>query len=363
MNITIIGAGNAGCAHAFKLSQSGQNVSLLKTSYAMHDDNFEVIQSNGGIWCIDHTQQDEKSFQKVSLITRDWEKALKDAEVVMVQVQSNQHPHIAEELSKFELRKLKIIVIIPGNLGSVYFKQSLKNNKILIAEGESTPYDARIIEPGVINILYKNTRNAIAITPRNRKEEGMGIITQLFDTYGYYRTNILESALHNPNLVVHTIGTIMSASRIEATNGEFWLYREAFTPSIWNLVKLLDNEKNEVIKFARGIPMSYLDACKFRNEPDLSRDSLEVFKDYARDGGPKGPSTIYSRYIFEDVPIGLVLLSSFAKKFGIPTPISDSLINIASGLVSTNFWQIGRTLNNLNLDHLSANELVEYVNE
>jgi hypothetical protein len=32
-------------------------------------------------------------------------------------------------------------------------------------------------------------------------------------------------------------------------------------------------------------------------------------------------------------------------------------------LVSTNFWQIGRTLNNLNLDHLSGNELVEYVNE
>jgi hypothetical protein len=31
--------------------------------------------------------------------------------------------------------------------------------------------------------------------------------------------------------------------------------------------------------------------------------------------------------------------------------------------VSTDFWAIGRTLKNLNLNHLSAEELVEYVNE
>jgi opine dehydrogenase len=164
---------------------------------------------------------------------------------------------------------------------------------------------------------------------------------ELFNAHKYLRANIVESTLHNPNMIVHTIGCIMSASRIEYTKGNFWMYREAFTPSIWNIIKDLDKEKMSVIKAYGGKNViSYLDACKWRNEVDLSKDSHEVFDNYARSGGPKGPYSLDSRYINEDVPMELCLMETLGKMKKIPTPIASSLITIASSLKKVDFRKI-----------------------
>lgn len=58
---------------------------------------------------------------------------------------------------------------------------------------------------------------------------------------------------------------------------------------------------------------------------------------YAATGGPKGPEDVNSRYIYEDVPKGLVLLETLAKIANIPTPLATSLIEISSFLLSRNF--------------------------
>ena len=87
-----------------------------------------------------------------------------------------------------------------------------------------------------MKILFKNRRNAVSFLPKSRADEGLDYISTLVDTYKFKRQNLVESALHNPNLVVHTIGVIMSASRIEMMKGEFWMYKESFSPAIWNLM-------------------------------------------------------------------------------------------------------------------------------
>lgn len=244
MNITIVGSGNSGCAHAFCLAKAGHKVSLLKTSHALHDENFEALRRQRGIYGIDNTQiVKEKCFVPLDCITRNSEKAFKNAEIVFVLTQSLQHERIAEFIAPY-VQGIQAICIVPGNMGSVYFRRLLPSS-IVIAEGESTVIDARIQEPGLVNILFRNVRNLIACNPVTDNEKGLRIFSSLFDTYCGCRTNIVESAMHNPNLVVHTIGTIMSASRIEYSNGEFWLYREGFSPSIWNMIRDLDNEKKQ----------------------------------------------------------------------------------------------------------------------
>ena len=229
----------------------------------------------------------------------------------------------------------QIVFRIPGNLGSTQFAK-YTNKDVIFVEGESTPFDARISAPGVVNILFRNARNAVAFL-RDEHRIYLDKINELFKAHKYLRTNIFESALHNPNLIVHTIGAIMSASRIETSNGEFSLYKEAFTPSIWNLIKDLDAEKMKVITACGGEQaISYIDSAKWRNEEDLSKDSLEVFKSYSEDA-PKGPFEVNSRYIYEDVPMGLCLLENLGKIKNIETPIASSLISIASSLLSVDY--------------------------
>lgn len=58
MRITIIGTLNAGSACAFMAAEAGHKVNLLKSSNRItHDEHFDVMVANKGIYCIDNTQK------------------------------------------------------------------------------------------------------------------------------------------------------------------------------------------------------------------------------------------------------------------------------------------------------------------
>ena len=343
MKIAVIGAGNAGCAQTVKLIQNGHEVNLIKTSYSLHEDNFEVISKTGIIKFIDQTENNNKSFVRPNMITRDYKKGIEEAEIIMILTQSLQHKALANKIGQY-LKDEQIVFLIPGNLGSMIFAKHTKGKNIIYVEGESLAYDARIKEPGTVTILFKNVRNAVSFLHK-KDEKYLSKITALLGLHKDLRTNVIESTMHNPNLVIHTIGTIMSAARIEYSKGEFYMYREAFTPAIWNLVEKLDDEKKQVIRAYGGEQaINYLDACKWRNSEDLSKDSLKVFQDYASTGGPKGPFNLNTRYINEDIPMELCILEKLAQRKGISTPIASALITIASGLKKTDYRTIGYSL-------------------
>ena len=65
----------------------------------------------------------------------------------------------------------------------------------------------------------------------------------------------------------------------------------------------------------------------------------------------RAPSSLKVRYLTEDIPTGLVPLSSLGKFFNVPTPIIDSLITFADALLSTNYKKTGRTISNCGVPH------------
>lgn len=107
MRVAVIGAGNSGCAQSIKLIQNGHQVNLIKTSHSLHDDNFEYLLKTGEISCLDTTDGNREFTLKPSMITRDLEEGLEDAEVVMVLTQSLQHRDLAKKLAPY-LRKDKL---------------------------------------------------------------------------------------------------------------------------------------------------------------------------------------------------------------------------------------------------------------
>lgn len=360
-NITIVGCGNSGCAHAAVLSALGHRVTLLKTSNGMHDANYDRIVEQKGIYCIDSHDADASVavFQPVYRITRDVDRAFEDAEFVFVLTQSLQHEKIAALICP-KIQNIKLLVIIPGNLGSVFFRKNLPAS-VIIAEGESTVIDARIEKAGTVRILFHNVRNALSFNPQSQTSKGFELIRSLGLNYTHTRTNVIETALNNPNLVVHTVGTIMSAARIEKSEGEFWMYKEGFTPSIWKIIDSLDDEKMAVIRAYGGNPQPYLECCKFRNEESEDIDAYQAFQNYAQNGSPKGPSAINTRYLTEDVPNGLCLLSSLGKKANIETPTTDALIAIASVMLGMDFRATGRTVERMGWSDYTFDEIKQSI--
>lgn len=302
---------------------------------------------------MDDINKDETEI-KINKITDNYEEAFEGKpDIIIICLQTNYHENIIKKLSNY-FNNEQIVILEPGYLSSAFIlKYNKKENMPIIVEAESSPIDCRIIEDGKVKVLFKNIRNPIGVYPKNKSKNTLDILKSL--KYNFTLTDsVIESALHNPNLIVHTIGAIMSIPRIEYSKGEYWMYKEVFTPSIWNLVEKLDNEKVKVLKELGLKETKYVEACRFRNSEDLEIDAKEIFFKYALNSSPKGPNISNSRYITEDVPQGLVLLESLGKMLKINTPVCTSLIEIAGACLNTDFRKDGRTIEKLGKENFQT---------
>ncbi|MDP2814288.1 MAG: NAD/NADP octopine/nopaline dehydrogenase family protein, partial [Erysipelotrichaceae bacterium] len=305
MKITIIGAGNGGSAMAADLSVKGHSVTLFKSSVKGNNEHFDKLVKENGEILLKDLDGDMKT--KIHKVTSSIDEAFsEDPKVIVLFIKTNFHEDIIKRISPY-LKDDQVVLLEPGYLSTAYFLKHSKNRKLIVVEAQSSPLDCRIIAPGIVKILFKNERNPIGIYPLSRTSEAENILKE-FDYNFIILNSVVEAALHNPNLIVHTIGAIMSIPRIEYTDEEYSMYREVFTPSVWNLVEKLDNEKMDILESLNLKRLPYVEACKFRNSKDLSLDAKEVFYDYAQNDSPSGPDVSDSRYITEDVPEGLVLL-------------------------------------------------------
>jgi opine dehydrogenase len=354
MNILIVGFGNVGCGIAADLSIKGHNITALKTSDAVHEDNYKCVFTNKKITMV------EKGISLVAqldCLTKDVHEAFKTyPDVIIVTTQSLQHDRIAKIIVPF-LHAETIVLLEPGNAGSLLMSRFQLPKGVTITEATSSPIDVRIKAPGVVNVLFRNVRNPLGFSPMSGSVQALLKLQALYPNF-YCLGHTLAAALHNPNLIVHTVGSLLSIPRIEYSKGEFWMYKEGLTKSVWNVIEALDAEKMEVLKRLDADPMPYLEIAKIRNAENLSIDAREMFDIYCQTGSPKGPSSINTRYIYEDVPKGLVLLESLGKLTKCKTRTASMLIDLAQAYTKEDFRKTGSSLQRLGIaEHTVASLL------
>ena len=84
-------------------------------------------------------------------------------------------------------------------------------------------------------------------------------------------------------------------------------------------------------------------------------------QDYIQFG--TGPHTINNRYITEDIPVGCHVYHELGKKFGVKTPVVDSMINLANAMLETDFYESGYSLEYLGIGHMDKEEMLQYLHE
>jgi len=350
MKIAMVGAGNAGCAVSADLTMKGHEVTLIKTSHSLHDDNFQYLVENNGLMTLD--EFGEIKSANIHKVCRDLEE-IKGKDIVIIYIQTRYHEALIRRVAPL-LEDDQILIINPGYLSTSYVLRECDKN-IIICEAESSFIDGRIMEPGLFKVGFRNVRNPIGIYPSARREEAIAKLDQLQERF-VYLDSVVEAALHNPNLIVHTVGAVMSIPRIEKSKGEFCMYHEAYSrdnPATWRIVEALDNEKMDVLEKLGFDRMSYVDACKYRNSLDDSMDGREVFLEYAEmPTRAKGPVKVEDRYISEDVPQGLVMLETLGAALDVKTPITTALIEIASAALDRDLREEGRSIQKLGVENI-----------
>lgn len=343
MNVSMIGCGNVGVAIAADLSINGHDISLIKTSHSK-ESVFDKICQNGN-----RVLLKENSSYKTAIIkevSHDISKVAK-ADIVIVTIQSIYHEGLIKKIAKF-LNEHQIVICICSYMSSFYFKKYCASLPIIVET--AGPYlEGRIEEndtPGeiVFRVGCRLARSPLSIFQREQADECMKKIHQLYKGFSN-DYSVLESALLNPNMVLHTVGAIMSIPRIEYSKGNFCMYREAYArgnDATFKVMMELDAEKKSVLKMLGCNPVDIFSAGGFLGNP------IESFYEYSESKDRAiSPTSVRSRYITEDVSQGLVLLESIAHKIGVDVPVVTSLINLAGCALGVDFRGNGRTLEKL----------------
>lgn len=82
-----------------------------------------------------------------------------------------------------------------------------------------------------------------------------------------------------------------------------------------------------------------------------------------REAGNRGPFDVKTRYITEDVPVGMVLIASLGQWLEVPTPAIHATIQFCGLMNEIDYWKEGRTLERLGLAKLNLNQLKRYLRE
>lgn len=358
----VLGAGNGGMAMAAHLALKGFSVNL----YNRTPERIRLIQQAGGIHVVAHDGEDlPRGRGQLAVVTADIGEALEGVDILMVAVPATGHAFIAERCAP-HLRDGQIVVLHPGRTGgALEFHHILHQRQVkadvIVAEAQTFLYASRAVNPAQVQIFRIKNSVPVAAIPAYRTPE---VIKALSTAYPEFvpGDNVMKTSLDNIGAVFHPAVTVLNCARIESTHGQFDYYVDGITPSAALILEALDAERVAV-----GAAMGF-NCMSAREWLYLAYDAAgKTLYDAIRANpgyyGIQAPTRLDHRYLTEDVPMSLVPIASMGEALGVDCRTIKAIIFLANLLHQCDYWQLGRTVENLGLAGLTLQQVRQLVLE
>lgn len=390
--IAVLGGGSVGRTCAADCKLAGNTVRLFDIQpYA--EQSLKYLEKTG-VTLVGHPKNkygfSRLGNAKFDLVTDDMAEAVDGAKLILVCIPSVAHEVFFEQLAPL-LKDGQIVHIIPDNYGSLRLRRKLREigstARVIIGGWSSAPYGTRIVTEGSVPtpeqyLVYRAITLRGSALPTADSDDFLestkylGCFDSITQGDGPVKGNtVLDIGFSNVNPVIHVPGTVLGASvmenfgRIYGGHDRFRysIYSHAFCPSL-SEVQVAFYEEETALAEAIGV-----DLARYPKEDFFSRASIlgpeymgegciVPFDEQWETGFTTGPFSIQNRYVTEDVPVGCHVYHELGKKFGVPTPVIDSMITIASVMAGKDFYAGGVTLDELGIGHLDKEELLSYLN-
>jgi len=207
-------------------------------------------------------------------------------------------------------------------------------------------YVVRVTTPGVATI--KCVKKEVSISALSAKDTEQ-VINKIHSTYPQFvaGTSFLETSFGNIGAIFHPLITLLNKDRI-LSKESFDFYTEGVTRKVADFMEQVDTEAKNVARALGTKALSVTGWLNSRYNLQLS-DLYTMIRSNPTYQGIKAPTTLNSRYLWEDIPTGLVPISSFGDALGVTTNAIDYLIDEGCETLERNFWEEGRTLEKLDL--------------
>lgn len=353
----VVGAGNGGVAMAGHLGLMGFPVRL----YNRTDSHLAGVRWHGGV----ELEGAVRGFGPVVLATSDIGEAVAGADVIMVVTPSTAHRPLAALMAR-HLSDGQILLLNPGRTGgALEVRQTLReancSARPVITEAQTFLYASRRISRHTAHIFRIKNGVPLAALPSFRTPDVLAVLENSFPQFTA-GGNVLATSMENIGAVFHPALTILNAGWIEETKGNFEYYLQGITPSVATVLEKIDAERLAVAR-ALGVRSVSAREWLYLSYDSTGTNLCEAIRATKSYRGIKAPQTVAHRYIFEDVPMSLVPISSIGGMLGVPTPMIDMIVELGSVMHGTDYRSCGRTVESLGLAGLSVREIHKLVTE
>jgi opine dehydrogenase len=390
--IAVLGAGAVGKAMAADCANAGAKVRICdlppfaeKTLFGVKEKGIRFHGDQLNLYSFERSGV--ATFDKV---TTDVAEAVAGAGLVIVTTPTFGHVPFFEKLIP-ALEDGMVIHIFPDNFGSLILRKMMREagctKKVIIGGWSSSTYGSRVdIKGGVIlpsvRVYYRAITLRGASLPSRDQDDFlasayflpcMDAVTKGDGPVG--GNTVMDTGFSNVNPVLHCPGAILGVAVMEnwgviygENKYDYSIYSHAYCPTVSTVQYTFYTEECALAE-AMGVGIQHYEKENFFSRENvlgleyMGPDYKIPFdqQDYIQYG--TGPFTIENRYITEDIPVGCHVYHELGKKFGVKTPVIDAMINIASAMLSRDFYKQGYTLDYLGFGHMNKEQMLKYLQE
>jgi len=358
--IAVLGGGNGAHAAAADLTLKGFAVKM----FSLSPQELSPIRQQGGIVLEDHAGERLVAIYRTCDTLAE---AIAGVETILVVVPALAHAGYATACAP-HLQSGQTVILNPGSTGgALAFRKSLKDKGIRvgipICETNTLTYICRLIGPAKVKITAR-TRTQFACFPGKETRTHVKGFEEMFPGTTE-RANVLQTSLTNFNAVMHAPGMILNAGWIEFSKGNFSYYCEGTTPAVAKVMEEVDKERMAVchkVNYPTERFLEFFYKAGSTSERAFQSGSLYMaLQESEPNRFIRAPANLSYRYLTEDVPFGIVPMAYLGRLLGVATPTMNALIDLASLINGTNYWETGWTPERLGIQGMSLEKLQDYV--
>ncbi|MEG0292563.1 MAG: NAD/NADP octopine/nopaline dehydrogenase family protein [Anaerovoracaceae bacterium] len=396
--IAVLGASAVGKTCAADIKLAGKEVRL----YAMEPYSEKSIAhlDRTGIK-LEGVQRNLYGFERsgkvfLDLVTTNMEEAVKGVGLIVIAIPAHGHKAFFEKLIPL-LEDGQVIHIFTDNFGTLLLRKMMREQgckkDVIIGGWSSAPYGTRIDVIGgfnlpCVNVKYRAITLRGAAMPMSHNDEFMEstkylpCLDSITNGDGFQIGNtVLDIGFANINPVIHVPATILGVSTMENWGkifgdrepNSYSMYSHGLCKSICE-VQYQFYQEEKMLADAIGVSVPEYSYESFFSRRSIlaqeymgldknGKDNMRLSLDEVSSEGNVGPESINHRYLTEDVPVSCKIYHELGVKFGVQTPIIDTMIVLAGAMHKKDFYKESiYGLSYLGIKDMDKKELLEYLN-
>ncbi|MCI9129095.1 MAG: NAD/NADP octopine/nopaline dehydrogenase [Eggerthellaceae bacterium] len=393
MPIAVLGAGAVGMTCAADCKLAGREVRL----YSRSPRSIEGLDRTGIL--LDGIQRNLYGFERsgrahLDMYTNDMAEAVKGAGIIIIGITALSQDDYLRPLAKL-LEDGQVVHVFTDNYSSIllrkYMKEYGNDADVIIGGWSSAPYGTRVEKVQGFWMPHVGAKYR-AITLRGASMP-MRDIDEFIESSKYMPCmdavtqgdgpvagdTMLDIGFANVNPVIHVPASILGVSSMENWSDVYGNEPESYSMYSHGLCRSICEVQHqfygEECKIADAIG---IDVPRYSYEMFFSRRSVltQEYMGLDKDGkdnvvfplnkpcdeGNTGPNSIDHRYITEDIPVNCKIYHELGEKFGVETPIIDSMIVLGGAMHQTDWFKTSPYgLEYLGLADMDKDEMLAYL--